>query len=62
MGTYRLLSEKQGIAFRLFLVLRVLSHHSITSREKDPEKLREKLTRGAEVPDALLKDITDLAV
>jgi putative GTP pyrophosphokinase len=61
MGTYRLLSEKAKELLSSILSSEGIVPHSITSREKDPEKLREKITRGGEVPDALLNDITDLA-
>ena len=61
MGTYRLLSEKTKQLLSSILASEGIVPHSITSREKDPEKLREKITREGEVPDALLKDITDLA-
>jgi ppGpp synthetase/RelA/SpoT-type nucleotidyltranferase len=61
MGTYRLLSEKTKELLSSLLASEGIVPHSITSREKDPEKLREKITREGEVPDAVLKEINDLA-
>ena len=61
MGTYRLLSEKMKEFLLSILSSKGIVPHSITSRGKDPEKLREKITREGEVPDALFNGITDLA-
>ena len=52
-GTYRLLSEKTKEFLSSILSSKGIVPHSITSREKDPEKLREKITGEGEVPDAL---------
>jgi len=60
-GTYRLLSEKTKEFLSSILSSKGIVPHSIASREKDPEELREKITRQAEVPDALFNGITDLA-
>lgn len=59
-GTYRLLSEKIKEFVSSVLSSKGIVPHSITSREKDPEKLREKIAREGVVPDALLNDIRDL--
>jgi putative GTP pyrophosphokinase len=60
-GSYKLLSEKTKEFLSSILGSKNIVPHSITSREKDPEELREKIARGGEVPDALLNGITDLA-
>jgi len=60
-GTYRLLSEKTKEFLSSILSSKGIVPHSITSREKDPEKLREKITREREVYDNLSNNITDLA-
>jgi len=60
-GTYRLLSEKTKGFLSSILSSNGIVPHSITSREKDPEELREKIIREGEVPDALFNGITDLA-
>jgi ppGpp synthetase/RelA/SpoT-type nucleotidyltranferase len=59
--TYRLLSEKPKEFLSSILSSRGIVPHSIASREKDPEELREKITREGEVPGALFNNITDLA-
>jgi ppGpp synthetase/RelA/SpoT-type nucleotidyltranferase len=59
--TYRLLSEKMKEFLSSILSSEDIVPHSITSREKDPGELREKITREGEVPDALYEGITDLA-
>jgi ppGpp synthetase/RelA/SpoT-type nucleotidyltranferase len=60
-GTYRLLSKKTKEFLSTILSSNGIVPHSITSREKAPEDLREKITRAGEVPDALFNGITDLA-
>jgi ppGpp synthetase/RelA/SpoT-type nucleotidyltranferase len=60
-ATYRLLSEKTKECLSSILISKGIVPHSITSREKDPEELREKITREWEVPVAPLNGITDLA-
>jgi len=60
-STYRLLSEKTKEFLSSLLSSRGIVPHSITSREKDPEKLREKIIREGVVPDALFNGIRDLA-
>ena len=60
-GTYRLLSEKTKEFLSSILSSEGIVPHSITTREKDPEELREKITREGEVPDALFNGIGDLA-
>ena len=60
-GTYRLLSKKTKDFLSSTLQTKGIVPHSITSREKDPEELREKITREGEVPDALVNCIGDLA-
>jgi ppGpp synthetase/RelA/SpoT-type nucleotidyltranferase len=59
-GTYRLLSEKIKEFLSSILMSKGIVPHSITSREKDPEALREKITREGGA-DALFNDIFDLA-
>ena len=59
--TYRLLSEKTKEFLSSILSSEGIVPHSITTREKDPEELREKITREGEVPDALVNCIRDLA-
>jgi putative GTP pyrophosphokinase len=58
---YRLLSEKTKEFLSSILRSKSIVPHSITSREKDPEELREKITRDGEVPDDPLNCINDLA-
>ena len=58
---YRLLSEKTKEFLSSLLRSKSIVPHSITSREKDPEELREKITREGEVPDAPINCINDLA-
>ena len=58
---YRLLSEKTKEFLSSILRSKSIVPHSITSREKDPEELREKITREGEVPDATINCINDLA-
>ena len=60
-NTYRLLSEKTKKFLSSILSSKGIVPHSITSREKAPEGLREKITREGVVPDALFNDIRDLA-
>jgi len=59
--TYRLLSEKTKEFLSTILSSKGIVPNSITSREKDPEELREKITREGEFPDAPFYGITDLA-
>ena len=59
--TYRLLSEKTKEFLSFTLSSKGIVPHSITSREKEPEELREKITREGGGPDALSNSITDLA-
>jgi ppGpp synthetase/RelA/SpoT-type nucleotidyltranferase len=61
MGTYRLLSEKMKEFLSSMLSAEGIVPHSITSREKDPEKFKNKITTEGEVSDNLLSNITDLA-
>ena len=61
MGTYKLLSEKTKEFLSSILRSKGIVPHSITSREKAPEELREKITREGGVYDNLLNNITDLA-
>ena len=61
MGTYRLLSEKMKEFLSSILSSKGIVPHSITSREKNPEKLREKITTEGKVYDSLSNNITDLA-
>jgi ppGpp synthetase/RelA/SpoT-type nucleotidyltranferase len=61
MNTYRLLSEKMKQLLSSILSAEGIVPHSITSREKDPEKLREKITKEGEVHYPLLNNISDLA-
>jgi len=61
MDTYRLLSEKIKQLLSSILSAEGIVAHSITSREKDPEKLREKVTKEGEVHYPLLNKISDLA-
>jgi len=58
---YRILSEKTKEFLSFILNSKGIVPHSITSREKDPEELREKITREGEDSDALFNGITDLA-
>jgi ppGpp synthetase/RelA/SpoT-type nucleotidyltranferase len=60
-GAYRLLSEKTKEFISSILISKGIVPHSITNREKDPEELREKLTREGVAPDAMFNGITDLA-
>ncbi|MBW1784589.1 MAG: hypothetical protein JRL30_28075 [Deltaproteobacteria bacterium] len=60
-ATYRLLAEKTKGFLSSILSSNGIVPHSITSREKNPEELREKIIREGEVPDALFNGITDLA-
>lgn len=60
-GAYRRLSEKTKEFLLSILVSKGIVPHSITSREKDPDELREKISREGEDPDALYNGITDLA-
>lgn len=59
--TYRLLSEKTKEFLLSVLISKGIVPHSITSREKDPEELREKITGEGGTPDALFNEINDLA-
>ena len=61
MSTYRLLSEKTKEYLSSILSSKGIVPHSITSREKAPEKLREKIAGEGEVYDGQLNSITDLA-
>ncbi len=61
MGTYRLLSEKTQELLSSILSSNGIVSHSITNREKDPEKLREKITIETKDYDNPLNQITDLA-
>jgi GTP pyrophosphokinase len=60
-STYKLLSEKTKEFLSSILSSKNIVPHSITSREKDPEGLREKMPREGKVPDGLFNGITDLA-
>lgn len=59
--TYKLLATKTHDLLESILKSEGIYHHSITSREKDPEKLREKITREGKHYDSPLNEITDLA-
>lgn len=59
--TYRILSEKTRERLSSILRSKGIVPHSITSREKGPEELREKITKEGEAPDVLFNGITDLA-
>jgi len=59
--TYRLLSEKARELLSSILSSRGIVPHSITSREKGPEELREKIIREGGAPDVLFNGINDLA-
>ncbi len=59
--SYRLLSEKTKEFLLFILNSKGIVPHSISSREKDPEELREKITREGQDPGALFNGITDLA-
>ena len=48
-GAYSLLSEKTKEFLSSILSSQGIVPHSITSRGKDPEELREKITREGEV-------------
>jgi putative GTP pyrophosphokinase len=61
MSSYRLLSEKTKERLSSILSSRGIVPHSITSREKDPEKLREKIAAEGDAYDNILDDIKDLA-
>ncbi len=50
-NTYRLLSEKTKEFLSYILSSKGIVPHSITSREKAPEDLREKITREGVVLD-----------
>lgn len=60
-STYRLLSEKTKEFLSSVLSSKGIVPNSITSREKDPEELREKITIEGGFPDALFNGIADLA-
>ena len=60
-GTYSLLSEKTKELLSSILSSKGIVPHSITSRGKDPEELREKITREGVAYDNLPNNITDLA-
>ena len=54
--------KKRRNSFRFYSqVYEDIVPHSITSREKDPEELRAKITREGEAPDSLFHSINDLA-
>jgi putative GTP pyrophosphokinase len=59
--TYRLLSEKTKQFLSSILSSEGVVPHSILSREKDPEKLRENITSKEGSYDDLLNGIPDLA-
>ena len=59
--TCRILSERTKEFLSSILSSEGIVPHSITTREKDPEELREKITREGEIPDALFNGIRDLA-
>jgi putative GTP pyrophosphokinase len=61
MGTYRLLSEKMKEFLSSILSSKGIFPHSITSREKNPERFRKKITTEGKVYDSLSNNITDLA-
>jgi len=59
--TYRLLAEKTKGFLLSILRSRNIVPHSITSREKAPEELREKIIQEMKVHDAPFNEVTDLA-
>ena len=59
--TYRLLAEKTKGFLSAILLSRGIVPHSITSREKAPEELREKIIQEMKVHDAPFNEVTDLA-
>lgn len=61
MDKYKLFSEKVRELLSSMLSSRGIVTHSITSREKGPEELREKIAREGKAPDAVFNGITDLA-
>jgi len=61
MGTYRLLSEKTKEFLSSILRSKGIVPHSITSREKDPEKLRKKVVAEGGLYDSVSNNISDLA-
>jgi len=61
MGTYRLLSEKTKEFLSSILRSKGIVPHSITSREKDPEKLRKKVVAEGGLYDSVSDNISDLA-
>jgi putative GTP pyrophosphokinase len=61
MGTYRLLAEKTKEFLSSILRSKGIVPHSITSREKDPEKLRKKMATEGQPYHNLTNNINDLA-
>jgi putative GTP pyrophosphokinase len=61
MGTYRLLSEKMKKFLSSILSSKGIVPHSITSRAKNPERLRKKIATEGKVYESLSDNITDLA-
>ena len=61
MGTYRLLAEKTKEFLLSILRSQDIVPHSITSREKDPEKLRKKMATEGQPYHNLTNNINDLA-
>ena len=60
-SAYRLLAEKTKDYLSCVLTCQGIVPHSITGRAKDPELLREKITKEGEVLEVQLQDLTDLA-
>jgi ppGpp synthetase/RelA/SpoT-type nucleotidyltranferase len=58
---YRLLSSKTADLLTSILETNKIAPHSITFREKDPEKLREKISRESKNYSDPLSEVTDLA-
>lgn len=59
--TYRLLSSKTNELLSAIFKSNHIVPHSITFREKAPDKLKEKLTREGKIYTTPLEEITDLA-
>jgi ppGpp synthetase/RelA/SpoT-type nucleotidyltranferase len=60
-SSYRLLSEKTKELLSSILISEGIVPHSIISREKDPEKLRDKIAAAGDINKNILNDIIDLA-
>ena len=61
MDMYKPFSEKVRELLSSMFSSRGIVTHSIISREKGPEELREKITREGKASDAVVNGITDLA-